>query len=261
MLKNKVKQKLKEGKVVYGPFVKLTDPATVEIAGYAGFDFVIIDLEHGPHSIQDAQNLVRAAEKVNITPIIRVPENNPVQILRSLDVGAQGVEVPHISSKKEAEEVVKAAKFSPQGERGLCRFVRAANYSSLPPDEYIPKANRETLIIIHVEGMEGIKNLKAILEVPEVDVVFLGPYDLSQSCGIPGKVDHPLVVERMKEAVSVARKMGKKVGTFVESCEDSRRWEKLGVQYISFSVDVGIYYEACSLIVKRLKNKEEKSYE
>jgi 4-hydroxy-2-oxoheptanedioate aldolase len=236
MKENKMKQKLEEGKVLYEPFVKLTDPAGVEIAAYSGFDFVIIDLEHGPHSIQSAQNLVRAAELGGITPVIRVLENSPTHILRALDIGAQGIEVPHISSRKEAEKAARAARFAPQGERGLCRFVRAANYSSVPSDEYIPKANKETVVIIHVEGVEGIKNLREILKVPGIDVIFLGPYDLSQSCGFPGKVNHPLVVEKMEEAVGIAKEAGVKIGTFIGTCEDAKRWEKVGVQYISFSV-------------------------
>ncbi|MBE0478696.1 aldolase [Candidatus Aerophobetes bacterium] len=253
MRENKMMRELKEGRVVYGPFVKITDPATVEIAAYSGFDFVIIDLEHGPHSIEGAQNLIRAAELSDITPVVRVLENNPTHILRALDIGAQGIEVPHISNKEDARKTVRAARFSPQGERGLCRFVRAANYSSVPSDEYIPKENEEIVVIVHIEGVEGVKNLRDILEVEGIDIIFLGPYDLSQSCGVPGKVDHPAVAEKMEEAVRIAKEAGVKTGTFVDNLEQAKRWKKAGVQYISFSVDVGIYYEACSQIVKRLK--------
>jgi len=109
------------------------------------------------------------------------------------------------------------------------------------------------VVIIHVEGVEGVRNLREILEVPGIDIIFLGPYDLSQSCGVPGKVDHPAVVEKMEEAVSIAKKAGVKIGTFVDNCKQAKKWKEVGVQYISFSVDVGIYYEACSGIVKRLK--------
>ncbi len=248
-----MKQKLKEGKTVYGPFVKFTDPAAIEIAAYSGFDFVIIDLEHGPHSIKSAQNLVRAAERTGISPIIRVLENSPTHILRALDIGTQGIEIPHVSSKKAAENAVRATRFAPQGERGLCRFVRAAHYSSESPDKYIPRANREIAVIIQIEGVEGIRNLNEIIMVKGIDIIFLGPYDLSQSCGVPGNVHHPEVVVKMEKAVAIARKAGIATGTFVDTWEEAKRWEKVGVQYISLSVDVGIYYEACCTLMRKLR--------
>lgn len=130
MKKNNLKRALEDGKVVFGPFVKLTDPAVVEVLGYAGFNFVIIDGEHGPISIESAQNLLRAAESVNITPIIRVGSNDEILIQRALDIGAQGVQIPQINSKSDALKTIKSAKYSPEGERGVCRYVRAANYSS-----------------------------------------------------------------------------------------------------------------------------------
>jgi len=251
---NKLKKVLREGKVAVGPFMKLTDPAAVEIAGYAGFDFVIIDTEHGPVSIETAQNLIRAAEAVGITPIIRVRDNNPSLILRALDIGAQGVEVPHISNKEGALRSVKAAKFSPQGERGVCRFVRAANYSSLEQYKYFEFSNEETLVIVHIEGIEGVKNLRKILTIKDLDIIFLGPYDLSSSCGVTGQVNHPLVIKKMEEAVKLSRGANIAVGTFVDSIEDAKKWINAGVQYISFSVDVGIFYEACCRIVKKLRD-------
>jgi len=126
------------------------------LAGFAGFDFVIIDSEHGPISIETAQNLIRAAEVAGITPIIRVGENNPSSILRALDTGAQGVEIPHISTREDALRAVKATGFSPQGERGVCRFVRAAGYSSLNKHRYFEFSNKEIIVIIHIEGVEGV---------------------------------------------------------------------------------------------------------
>ena len=251
---NKLKKILKEGGLVIGPFMKFTDPAAVEIAGYAGFDFVIIDTEHGPVSIQTAQNLIRAAEVAKITPIIRVAENNPSFILRALDIGAQGVEIPQISTKEDALRAVRSVKFSPQGERGVCRFVKAAGYSSFDRYRYFKLSNEQTLVIVHIEGVEGVKNLKEILTVKDIDVIFLGPYDLSQSCGVTGQVNHPAVVEKMQESVKLSRGENVAVGTFVDNLEDAKRWINLGVQYISFSVDVGIFYEACSGIVKSLKS-------
>jgi len=204
--KNNLKEVLKEGKNVFGPFMKFTDPAAVEIMGFAGFDFVIIDAEHGPISMQSAQNMIRAAETVNITPIIRVANNDEALILRALDIGAQGIEIPQINSKSQAIKAVRSVKYAPQGERGVCRYVRAANYSSMDKFKYFKSANNETMIIAHIEGVEGINNLDEILSVPGIDVIFIGPYDLSQSLGITGDVHNALVIEKMQEAILKCKK-------------------------------------------------------
>ena len=253
MKKNNLKEAIKEGKVVLGPFMKFTDPAAVEIMGFAGFDFVIIDAEHGPISMESAQNMIRAAESVNITPIIRVGSNDESLILRALDVGAQGIEIPQINSRSDAVRAVKSVKYSPQGERGVCRYVRAANYSSMNKFKYFKSANEETMIIAHIEGVEGINNLNEILSVSGIDVIFIGPYDLSQSLGIPGEVNHPLVTEKMKEVVSKCKENKIAVGTFADDVETAKSWISLGVQYMSFSVDVGILYEVSKQIVENLK--------
>jgi len=252
--KNHLKEALQDGKVVFGPFLKFTDPAIVEIIGFAGFDFVIIDAEHGPISMENAQNMIRAAESVNLTPIIRVGNNDEALILRALDIGAQGIEIPQINSKADAVRAVKSVKYSPQGERGVCRYVRAAKYSSMDKFKYFESANKETMIIAHIEGVEGIKNLDEILSVPGIDVVFIGPYDLSQSLGVPGEVNHPLVKEKMKEVVLKCKKNKVAIGTFADDIKTAKSWVSLGVQYMAFSVDVGILYEVSRGIVRQLKN-------
>jgi len=253
LIENYLKRTLEEGKNVFGPFMKFTDPAAVEIMGFAGFDFVIIDAEHGPISMQSAQNMIRAAETVNITPIIRVANNDESLILRALDIGAQGVEIPQINCKSDALRAVKSVKYSPQGERGVCRYVRAANYSSMDKFKYFKSANEETMIIAHIEGVEGINNLDEILSVPGIDVIFIGPYDLSQSLGIPGEVNHSLVIEKMKEVVLKCEQSKIAVGTFADDVETAKFWVSLGVQYMAFSVDVGILYDISKTIVNKLK--------
>lgn len=251
--KNDLKKALQSGKTVLGPFLKLTDPAVVEIMGFAGFDFVIIDAEHGPISMQSAQNMIRAAETANITPIIRVANNDESLILRALDIRAQGVQIPQINRKSDALRAVKSVKYSPQGERGVCRYVRAANYSSMDKFKYFKSANEETMIIAHIEGVEGINNLDEILSVPGMDVIFIGPYDLSQSLGIPGEVNHSLVIEKMKEVVLKCKQNKIAVGTFADDIQTAKKWISLGIQYMSFSVDVGILYEVSKQIVEKLK--------
>lgn len=246
------KEKMKK-EPVFGVFSKTKDPAFIEIMGYAGFDFVIIDLEHGPNTIQAAQDLVRAAELTGLAPIIRVKDDFPPLIGEALDIGAWGIEVPQINSRKNAQELIQVAKFAPMGMRGVCRFVRAAEYTNTDKKEYLKKSN-ESIVIIHLEGQDAINNLEEILKVPGIDVVFIGPYDLSQSMGIPGEVDHPDLVKKVREVVEICKKRNMLVGTFVDNQEQARKWVTAGVHYIAYSVDVGIFYDKCNEIVKGLNS-------
>ena len=250
---NFLKEKLENKSNVIGPFMKLPSPPVVEIAGLAGFDFVIIDCEHGPLNMLEAENMIRAAHLANMSAVVRVGENNPNMISRALDIGADAVEIPQISTKEDALNAVKASKFSPLGERGVCRYVRAAKYSSMDKSEYFKYANENTLVIIHIEGMEGIENLDKILEVDGIDVIFIGPYDLSQSLGIPGDVNNIKVEEKMKEVVNKASAKGKIVGTFVDDIESAKKWKSLGIQYMSYAVDVGIIYDSFKKITEGFK--------
>lgn len=252
-LKKSLRARLAEGEVVYGPFMKLASPQVVEIAGYAGFDFVILDTEHGPLSFESIENLVRAAEVSGIAPIVRVYDNNPALISRALDVGADGILVPHVSSPAEAARMAAASRFAPEGERGVCRYVRAARYTAVDRHEFFKRANEDTLVLGLVEGQEGLANLEAILSTDGLDAVFIGPYDLSQSLGVPGDVSHPKVISEMERSVAVARTHGVIVGTFVDDLEAAKRWVNCGVQFLSFSVDVGIVYRAMRDLVGSLK--------
>ena len=245
------KDKIQKGPV-YGPFCKTGDPAFIEVAGFAGFDFAILDLEHGPNSVQSLQNLIRAAYVGGILPIVRVKEGNDNIIGEVLDIGAGGIQVPQITCREDAERVIRLARFSPAGMRGVCRFVRAADYSAANRFEYLKNAN-EAVIILQLESERAMANIEEILKVQGIDVVFIGPYDLSQSLGVPGQIDHPLVEQRMREIVRICTEKGMQVGTFVDTPENAAKWKKAGVNYISYSVDVGIFYEACAGILKNIR--------
>jgi 4-hydroxy-2-oxoheptanedioate aldolase len=254
MSTNWLKQKLDQKQKVLGPFCKMTEPAIYELIGLAGFDFAIIDMEHGPISYETAQNLIRVCELKQISPVIRVPKNEEHYILRALDIGAHAVQVPEINTKEQAEKLVEFTHYYPEGKRGVCRFVRAADYSRMPKTDYFDYANRSITVIAHIEGDEGIKNLDEILEVKGIDVIFIGPYDLSQSLGIPGQVHNPVLIEKMVNIVDKAKRKGKSVGIFVDTVEDAKIWQKRGVTYISISVDVGLILDKFSSIVAGVKN-------
>jgi 4-hydroxy-2-oxoheptanedioate aldolase len=247
------KERLQAGDTVFGPFMKTGDPAFVEIAGYAGFDFVILDMEHGPVTFENLQNLVRGAIIAGTVPIVRTSDSSDISISRALDLGACGVQIPQIQTADEAKSCISAAKFFPLGQRGVCRFVRAAGYSSIPRDDYFPMANN-SMVILQLEGITAIDNLEEILDLEGIDIIFIGPYDLSQSLGYPGQVDHPEVIKKMKLIVNNARKRNVIVGTFTDTLASAQMWRSAGVQYISYSVDVGVFLEACVDLVKKLRH-------
>lgn len=244
------REKLKE--LAVGIFSKTCDPAFVEIMGYAGLDYVIIDLEHGPNTIQTAQNLIRAAQIGGVFPIVRVKENCESVMGEALDIGAGGLQIPQISSKSEARAAIERVKFYPEGRRGVCRFVRAASYSAKDRFEYFNDANK-SVIILQIEGKEGIDNIDGILDVPGIDAVFLGPYDLSQSLGLTGQVSHPAVEEKMLDIIKKCNERNITAGTFADTPENAKKWRKNGIKYIAYSVDVGIFYNAVRDLADQLK--------
>jgi 4-hydroxy-2-oxoheptanedioate aldolase len=244
------KAKLAEGPV-FGIFSKTSDPAFVEAAGHSGLDFIIIDLEHGPNSVETAQDLIRGAQIAGILPIVRVKEDRLSVIGEVLDIGAAGVQAPQIVDAASARSVVERAKFAPAGARGVCRFVRAADYSSLDRDRYFREAN-EALVIAQLEGTEALRNVQSILGVQGIDIVFIGPYDLSKSLGVTGQVGHPLVLEKMTYLVELCSQNGLAAGTFVDTLDSAEKWIAAGVRYIAYSVDVGIFTESCRQLAASL---------
>jgi len=253
MGKNHVKQKLQTGEVVIGPFMNCAYPAFIEICGHAGFDFAVIDMEHGALHTLAAEDLCRAADCVGLDAIVRVRKNDPPQIQRALDIGSAGVQVPQIETKTEAEAVIRSAKYYPLGSRGLSLNTRAGMYTAAGT-EIIDKLNAESLVVVHVEGKRGVDNIEEIVSVPHIDVVFLGPYDLSQSLGIPGQVNDTRVVELMKQCVTKIRNAHKAVGTFADNPEMAKLWIDAGVQYIALGVDVAIFLRACQALVKAVRS-------
>ncbi len=236
MRKNLTKEKIKEGKNAYGVFVSMWCPTIVEIIGHIGFDFVLLDAEHSPMSAEGCEQMVRAADCVNITPIIRVAMNIRQNILRYLDIGALGVMLPQINSKAEVENVIESVKYPPEGRRGLAS-VRAANYGITGSlSAYVKEANREIIVIVQVETMQAIDNLKEILAVPGTDVIFIGPSDLSSAMGYPGQINHPEVQKMIVYLVNEIRTAGKVAGTIAYDLDTLRRCKERGFKYIAYNI-------------------------
>lgn len=247
-----LKKRLKNGENIFGTFVTVDSAIMIEAASLGGMDFVIIDMEHGPLEIRDIERLIPSAMNANITPIVRVGKNDEWMILRALDIGATGVQVPQINCRADGEAVIRAAKYTPLGERGISTITRAGKLNTRGQDYFKP-ANEETLIIVHLEGTEGVKNLDDILLVESIDVIFIGPYDLSQSLGLPGQTDHPKVTETIQNCTKKILASGKVAGAFAKDIPTANRWLDLGIQYIAVSVDALVYKTACEEIIKSIR--------
>ncbi|MBS4022517.1 MAG: aldolase [Dethiobacter sp.] len=239
MINNKLKKKLKNGETALGTFIMCNSPDLVEVVGLSGLDFVVIDTEHGPLSLESTQHLIRAAELRGMSSIIRITEFRDTTVLRALDVGAHGVQVPQVNDRITAERIVKAAKYFPLGTRGAA-LTRAADYGTVHPLKYFEHENEETLIVVHCESKSSLDNLEEIAAIPGIDVIFLGPFDMSQSLGIPAQVTHPLVEQAAEKVVKVANDAGIAAGIFVRSGDQVKIRVEQGFRYITIGTDVGI---------------------
>lgn len=178
------------------------DAGLVELLGYQGWDFIVFDGEHGTLEPRDCENMVRAAELRDVTPIVRVSTNLPPVILRLMDSGAHRLHVPWVNSASEADAAVRAVKYYPRGTRGLAG-VRAADYGRTTAlGDYVRQANAEMLVVIHIETTEAVERFPEIAAVDGVDVIFIGPTDLSPSDGVPGEPEHPQVRAAIERIVA-----------------------------------------------------------
>jgi len=176
-------------------------PQLIEFCALAGFEWVLIDAEHGPIDVRTCEEMVRSAETYGIVPVVRVPTNDRTIIMQYLQVGVMGIAVPHVNSRQDAEQVVQAVKYYPQGSRYADTGAKAADYGLLKPNtELYEEANRETMIVIWVEEARAFDNLDEILKVEGIDAVNIGPSDLALSMGHPGRPDHPDVRRTIEEA-------------------------------------------------------------
>lgn len=252
---NKMKRIFSEGKYAVGTFVKINDPSSIEALGICGFDFVVIDNEHVSMSKQALVDVIRAAELTGLVPIVRVRENSPVEILQALDSGALGVQIPQVNTKEDAKIAVGSCKYEPRGNRGFAPSHRAAGYGTMNIYDYIQMSNDNTLVVCHCETVECMNNLDEILKEEDLDVVFIGPMDLSQSMGIIGEGNNPKLIEAIDSIIDKVIKAGKAVGTVAPNEEKAKEYIEKGVQFITISSDLGMITTVSKNIIKSLKGE------
>lgn len=236
-MKNTTKAKLKNGEVVYGTFVRYPDATLVETLAYHDWDFLLFDGEHGIIEPRDAENMARAAELHGVTPVVRVPANQPHIILRMMDTGIHGCQIPWVNSAEETERAVQAVKYFPRGKRGLAGATRAASQGHANLSDYVQTANAETLVIVQVETMTAVENLETMLQVPDVDVFFVGPNDLAHSMGLPGQVPDARVQNTIEDIFKKVIAAGKTPGIQVQNAEAAKLWRSRGAKYITIQLE------------------------
>ena len=248
-----LRQRLREGPPLIGTFSIVAAPEIVELIGLAGFDVVVLDMEHGGYEIGNLGPHILAARACGIAPVVRVRWNEPALIGAALDAGAAGVLVPHVQSAAAAAAVVEAARFPPEGGRGAHPWVRAAGYSAT--EDWHTRANNDVAVIAMVEGKEGVAAVDEILATPGLDSVFLGPVDLAASLGLAGQLDHPEVVAAVRSVVDRAAAVHVAAACFSPTVEGARRWLDAGARLVTVGVDTQILLPALHALVDGVRRQ------
>lgn len=251
--KNMVKQLLAKGKAALGCFLRTPSVDMAQILGHSGFDFIIIDTEHGSMNPERITDLLAAVEVTGKIAIVRVAENSPNLIMHALDIGALGIHVPQVTSKQQALKVVQAIQYPPEGKRGTALVTRAAKYGVIPYQDYVKFAREEVLSIIAIEHIQAVENLSAILSIEGIDVVFIGHSDLSSSMGLIGQIDHPKVQKTIDKILKQVVKKGITAGIPAYTPEAARRRIDQGFRYITTTAE-GIFLKGCQNQIQKTRD-------
>ncbi|HYM96654.1 MAG TPA: aldolase/citrate lyase family protein [Candidatus Sulfotelmatobacter sp.] len=235
MTPERLRQSLAARAVLHGTWVQTPSPEVVEILGWSGWDFVILDLEHGPYGAETLGHLIRAADASGTSPFVRVPLSAPHDVGRALDLGAAGIVWPGVTSAEAGAAAVRLTRFPPAGSRGSSPSTRQLHYSAIPFTTLTARDAQQPLAVLQVEARLATSDLGSILGIEGLDVVFIGAYDLSLSLGLPGQFDHAKVREAITEIVTRAGDRGVAVGIWVPDAEAARFWAGHGVRFVTVS--------------------------
>lgn len=230
------------GARLLGTFVSIPRVEVVELVAAAGFDLIVLDAEHGPFGIEAMTSLVAAAQGSGMYAVVRVPEDRPQTIGAVLDIGADGILVPHVVSGEATSRIVAAARFAPEGTRSLHNGVRAARYGA--DADYFVAANTRTAVLVMCEDAQAVAVIDDLVSVDGVDAVFVGPLDLSASMGHVGRPDHPDVRAAVTSVLARAVRAGKAGSLMAGSPAEARGWLDSGVAMVLCSVDTAMFLRA-----------------
>ncbi len=244
MQANKVKAALKDGKAVTGPILaEVRSVGMVKLMAAAGFDFVFIDTEHGMYDMETVANLVQMSLACGLCPLVRPTDLSYALVARALDTGAQGVIIPRVENRQEAEDAVSFVKYPPMGRRGAGGEGRNG-YVRLGVREAVDTSNAETMVVLQIESAKGLRNIDEIASVEGVDALLIGPNDLSISLGIPGEYERPEFRQAVQQVVDACCKHGIAAGTLGMSGAALQPYYDLGFRFLLCNSDGNMIAEA-----------------
>ncbi|MBT1698099.1 2-dehydro-3-deoxyglucarate aldolase [Fulvivirgaceae bacterium PWU4] len=247
-----LKKRLKQGETLHGCWLNLGSAVTAEIVGRAGFDWVLIDLEHGAGEEKDVMSQLQALEHSNTAALVRVESAAGQRIHRVLDMGAEGIMCPHINNGREAAMVAKGLHYPPAGTRGVAKMVRATGFGQHFA-EYYASATENILGIVQIETAQALDHLDEIAAVPNIDVLFIGPADLSMDLGIFGQFDHPRFKDALRATVNAAQKAGKATGILFFNPDDYTTYHQLGIRFIGCGADATFVADGSRAMAARMQ--------
>jgi len=249
---NAFKRALKAGRAQIGLWSSLSSNYSVEVIAGAGFDWILLDCEHSPNDLENLLTQLQAAAPYPAHPVVRVPWNDMVTIKRVLDIGAQSLLIPYVSTAEEARSAVSFTRYPPAGARGVAGTTRATRFGRIK--DYAKRAHEEICVLVQVETQAALDNIEAICAVDGVDGVFIGPADLHASLGYTGEIANPKVKPLIDEAIRRIRKQGKAPGILTPNEADARHWLGCGALFVAVGADVGILARGAEALAARFKS-------
>lgn len=248
-----LKKRIGDGETVFGCWLNLGNSLTAEIVGLAGFDWVLIDLEHGAGTESAVLHQLQALEHTTAFPVVRIESFERQRIHRILDLGAGGIMCPRINNIEEARKFAAGLRYQPDGFRGVAKMVRASGFSR-NFDSYIRDIDKKVLGIIQVETTGILKHIHKIAFIDNIDVLFIGPADLTMALGIFGQFDHPLYLEALAETADAATKAGKAAGILMYDPNDFSKYHNIGFRFIACGADMTFVVNGANEMAGRLKS-------
>lgn len=246
-----LKERIRSGEAVHGCWINLASTISAEIVGQAGFDWLLLDLEHGAGDVAIMYQQLQALSGSSSTPIVRIDHLWRPKAQRILDAGAAGIMFPQIQSAEEADEAVRMMYYPPRGMRGMAKMVRATGFGK-DANEYLNNLDQKLVSVIQIETLNALENIEGIAATEGVDVLFVGPSDLTLSLGIFGQLDHAHYQNAIRDVADAANKHGKAVGVLLQDVSEYEMYYRLGYRFFACGADSLFVRKGAEDLVKKL---------